>query len=274
MVKLIVKAYKKIMFKVFPKKNIRAMISISAPNNELKDEVILVTGGGSGIGKAIAKYIIGQGGYAIIVGRREKNLKETCEELGSKCNYFVTDLTKIENYEMFWKDIEGKFNKKITSIVCNAGIYIDMLPLDFETYDFEKCYMINTIAPAKMIQTYINYSINNKIESRIVVTASNRALFGDYGPYGMSKSAIINYVQGMAKKFCMSGIRINAVAPGMTASEINNLSRDSNLYTKSAIGERVLIPEEIAEVVGFLLNPKSRCINGVVIPCDEGDFLR
>lgn len=69
-------------------------------------------------------------------------------------------------------------------------------------------------------------------------------------------------------------MRINAVAPGMTASEINDTNETGNLYRSYARGKRVLRPEEIAEVICFLLSNNSICINGAIIPCDEGDRLR
>lgn len=259
---------------LIPGKNIHVSVMVSAPGEELKGGVFIITGGGSGIGKATAALAVKQGAEVIILGRREEKLLETAKELGKQCKYYVADVTKVSDFNHFWSELESIYNKKITGLVCNAGIYTNKAPFDFAESDFQNTYLLNTIAPARMIQSFVSYCVRNKIEGKVVVTASNRGLFGDYGPYGMSKAAIISYVQGMARTYLKAGIRINAVAPGMTASEINHIDVEGNMYTGSAKGERVLLPDEIAEVIVFLLSNRAYCINGAVIPCDEGDFLR
>ncbi len=97
---------------------------------------------------------------------------------------------------------------------------------------------------------------------------------GDDGPYGMAKAAINNFIEGLARENVKYGIRVNGVAPGMTASKINHIDLEGNLYNDSVRGKRVILPNEIAEVVCFLLSDLSKCVTGTVIPCDEGDRLR
>lgn len=129
------------------------------------------------------------------------------------------------------------------------------------------------IAPMLLTQHYTEYCLSNNIYGNIVCTSSNRSLFGDYGPYGVAKRGLNSYIEGMALRY-INKIRVNGVAPGMTASGINGISVNDDMYTDSSKNNRVLAPEEIAEVITFLLSDRSNCITGAVIPCDGGDRLR
>ena len=113
-----------------------------------------------------------------------------------------------------------------------------------------------------------------RIKGNVLMIASNRGLMGDTSPYGISKAGLICCVQGFARDNIELGIRVNAICPGMTATNINGLSEFDNLYDDGSRGKRVLLAEEIAEIACFLMSNVSRCINGAIIPCDEGDYLR
>lgn len=104
----------------------------------------------------------------------------------------------------------------------------------------------------------------------MVLIVSDRAYQGDATPYGMIKAAIDNFVKGLAKEAAQYGIRVNCVAPGMTASD----NPHGNIRAKFTRGKRVILAEEIAEVIAFLLSNVSKCIIGDVILCDEGVSLR
>lgn len=184
-------------------------------------------------------------------------------------------MTEVNDYDEFYARVEKVAGGKISALVCNAGIYREPQNVyQFSEEDFDKTIAINLKAPMLEIMHYVKYCEDLGIKGTVVVTASNRGLFGDHGPYGVSKRGIIHYVQGMARDCIQKGIRINAVAPGMTASEINHIDTSENLYTGSARNHRVLLPEEIAEVIGFLLSDESKCVVGAVVPCDEADYLR
>ncbi len=198
-----------------------------------------------------------------------------CRELGEEqCQSIEFDVTQYSNYGMLFDRAEKIFGKRITCFVSNAGVYIDKEPLEVMEEDFDKTIAVNLKASVLLVQEYTKYCIKNNIKGTIVVTSSNRGLFGDVIPYGISKYALNNYVMGLGKELIKYGMRINAVAPGMTASEINDINATDNLYRSYVRGERVLRPEEIAEVICFLLSDNSKCINGAIIPCDEGDALR
>ena len=91
----------------------------------------------------------------------------------------------------------------------------------------------------------------------------------DFRPYGFTKAAVNSMVQGLAYLFSKDSIRINAVAPGITASDMTGLSSEGNLYFPMNMNERVYLPEEVAEVSSYLLSDVSGCVSGQIITCNN-----
>ena len=91
-------------------------------------------------------------------------------------------------------------------------------------------------------------------------------------PYGLTKIAINSLTQGLSRRFYQDGIRVNAVAPGVTCSNLNNINKNGDLYANKSSG-RVFVPEEIAEVVNYILSDFSKCISGEIINCDAANHV-
>lgn len=140
----------------------------------------MVTGGGSGIGKATAKSVICTDGKVIIVGRNEQRLQRVCDN-EDNIKYIKQDVNEIDDYHSFFNKCENCFKSKITGIVNNAGIYIDKQPLDFTKEDDKRILESDLIAPMMLIQKYIEYCLNNNIYGNVVCTSSNRSFFGGFG---------------------------------------------------------------------------------------------
>lgn len=98
-------------------------------------------------------------------------------------------------------------------------------------------------------------------------------MYKDTIPYGLTKAALNSLTQGMASDVISHGIRINAIAPGVTVSEMTNYKREDNLYSSYQASERIYLPEEVAEVACFLLSDASKCISGEIIVCDNGKYI-
>lgn len=253
-----------------PKTVVYSPITTIKESEVLKGRHILITGGNSGIGKAIAIACVKRGAQVTIVGRNKEKLTKVSEEIGALCNYAVLDLSK-DISEDFFNSIS---NMPITDLVNNAGIYVDYKSLNYSYKDFDDIFYTNSRSPFMLSQYFIKYLKTNDIRGSIIFTTSNRSLMGDDGPYGMSKAAINNLIEGLAREYVKDGIRVNGVAPGMTASNINGIDTKGDLSNSWVKGGRTILPEEIAEVVSFLLSPNSKCVTGAIIPCDDGDRLR
>lgn len=245
-------------------------VNILTESKSLEGKNIVITGGSSGIGKSIAIACAARGADVIIIGRNEISLKEVKRIIGDKCRYKVVDL-RSQLSENFFEELS---EKPVTDLVNNAGVYVDYKSLNYSYDDFDRIFDTNCRSPFMLSQYFIKYLLNNHKRGSIVFTSSNRSLMGDDGPYGMSKAAINNFIEGLARENIKYGIRVNGVAPGMTASNINHISTTGNLYNEGVRGKRTILPEEIAEVVCFLISDLSKCITGSIIPCDDGDRLR
>ena len=95
-------------------------------------------------------------------------------------------------------------------------------------------------------------------------------------PYGMTKAALNSLTQALSRRVYKQGIRVNAIAPGVTVSDMTKdyaEVSDGNYFRKSA-SDRIFLPEEIAEVVCFLLSDASKCISGEIIHCNAGNHIK
>ena len=94
----------------------------------------------------------------------------------------------------------------------------------------------------------------------------------DERPYGLTKAALNSLVQGLAYRYVNKGYRINAVAPGVTISDMVGGDANGDLRYGN-ITHRYYLPEEVAEVASFLLSDASNCLNGQILVCNEGKTI-
>ena len=95
----------------------------------------------------------------------------------------------------------------------------------------------------------------------------------DFRPYGFTKAAINSMTQGLAYLFAKDNIRINAVAPGVTASDMTGINADGDIYLAYNRTERAYLPQEVAETACFLLSEASGCISGQIITCNNAKTI-
>lgn len=117
--------------------------------------------------------------------------------------------------------------------------------------------------------------MENKTEGtkNILFTSSETSITVDERPYGLTKAALNSLVQGLAYRYVNEGYRINAVAPGVTVSDMVGAGTDGNLTCNYNITDRYYLPEEVAEVACFLLSDASNCLNGQILVCNEGKTI-
>lgn len=251
-------------------------VKVSNPNEMLFKRNILITGGANGLGFACAKKCIAEGAKVIITGRHEKNLKVACESLGEGAYYIVNDISATEDFAPLISEAEKIAGGKIDSLVSNAGVSFhegDFRNVTPEGWDAQ----MNTNLKGNyfLIQSFVKYlETKNDTRGNIVVITSERAKRPDDIPYGLSKVASNSFIECIANKIASNGIRINGVAPGVTATNMTGVAKDGNYYASNQAGNRYFLPEEIAEVVNFLLSDISACISGEVITCDQSTWVK
>lgn len=131
----------------------------------------------------------------------------------------------------------------------------------------------NLTGPFFMTQAYIKSLMKNDKTGNVLFISSETGGTADCRPYGYTKAAINSMVQGLAHLFKNKGIRVNAIAPEITASDMTGVSSDGNLYAGEYGQGRFYLPEEVAEVACFLLSPVSDCISGQIITCNNAQTV-
>lgn len=236
---------------------------------------VLVTGGTSGIGRAAVELLVRCGAEVAFTGRPgNRELAEIEAVLGRAVHGIEYDAGERPAGDLLERAadvLEGSPD----CLFANAGVYTDGEGV-WGAEPVDRVLRVNLIATVELVNEFITRLVAEGRRGTVVATGSNRGLMPDSVPYGLSKVALHSFIQGVAREHYRDGIRANVVAPGMTASNINGVDPDGDLAKGFAtIGEgRVIRPEEIAEVVLFLLSDRSLCINGAVVPCDLGDSLR
>ena len=254
-----------------------AKITVSSPSSLLENKNIIITGGGSGLGEAFAKRCISEGAKVIITGRNEDKLQKTCAEIGSnRIYYMVRDAQDITNLPEFFASVQELIGgEKINCLVSNAGISLhegNFRNVSEENWD--KQFNTNLKGNYFLVSAFVQYLEQFEDKSgNIVVITSERAKRPDDIPYGLTKVATSSFIQAIASKVISEGIRINGVGPGVTASHMTGFDKNGNLYADWQPEKRVFLPEEIAEVVNFLLSDISACISGEIITCNRGKHI-
>ncbi len=264
------------VIKGLPEYNVTVEVKESIPSRQLEGQNIIVTGAGRGLGFYIAKRCIAEGANVLITGRNEETLKKAVAELGDKSKYLVFDAQNVSGVSAFINNAENMFSgEKITGLVSNAGVSLhegDFRHVTEEGWDIQ----LNTNLKGNyfLVKGFIEY-LEKKEDKKgnIVVITSERGRRSDDLPYGLTKVASDSFVECFASRVIKEGIRINGVAPGVTASDMTGVNRNENMYADWQPTNRFFLPEEVAEVVNFLLSDISNCISGEIIACDQGRYI-
>lgn len=259
------------IIKGIPVVNVKAAISLSTPTAKLAGKKIIVTGGGRGLGAAMAKKFVQEGASVLITGRNEDTLKKTSEEIG--CSYMVLDMMSSETFDNFINEAENILGG-LDVLVNNAGVslhensFFDVVPEGFDTQidtNFKGGYFLT--------QSFIKRMVECGRSGNVLFISSETGETVDFRPYGFTKAAVNSMVQGLAHLYVKDHIRVNAIAPGVTASDMTGFKADDNLYTDYNRIGRVYLPEEIAEVASFLVSDLSNCISGQIIACNNAQTV-
>ena len=253
---------------------------LKVPKGEiLKGRRILVTGGSSGIGLAIAKRCIEEGGCVVIAGRNSANLEKAEDAVASaSLKVMPWDVSNTDAADTKIREAEGILGGPIDVFVNNAGISSrQSLPtLTREVWD--SILGVNLTGAVFAARAICERWVSIGRKGVLLNVASNTGIQLVVDGYGTSKTALIQLTRGFASTYADKGIRINCIAPGViVGTKINKLQRsisaDGNLYCDAYPSKRFGVPSEIAEIALFLVSDQSASIYGQTIVCDGGATL-
>lgn len=255
-------------------------ISYLTDGNRLKGKKILITGGASGIGYAIAQQCIKEGANVVITGRNEDKLQTACQNNvdNSHFKYIVWDISKPSLNEDNINKVVNLLGADIDILVNNAGVQpYEFFPNVTES-EWNRIYETNSKGTFFLSQSIAKHWGKNKVDySRKIINISSQGGFvGATYPYRMSKWDIAGLTEGLAKTLIKEGIIVNGIAPGVikTAMQSKFMAQGDNVYCNQNPAERYAFPEEIAELAVWLMSDLSNFIVGQTILCDGGFTLK
>ncbi|WP_046757548.1 SDR family NAD(P)-dependent oxidoreductase [Kordia jejudonensis] len=237
-------------------------------------KVAIITGAGSGIGKAAAKRFANDGYHVVLNGRTESKLNDVAEEIGKEQALVISgDMSKPE-------DVENLINKTVDTydrvdvLINNAAIFVGGTIDEVSLEDWNKQLAINATGPFLTIKNAAKHL--EKSKGSVINVSSVSGLGGDWGAfaYDATKGAVSQLTRALALDFAPKGVRINAVAPSLTDTEMaSGVMEDDKTMTefkKRIAMQRAGKPEEVADVIAFLASDDARFMTGTIVPVDGG----
>ena len=237
---------------------------------------VLITGGGTGIGKAIAKTFYEKGYEVYILGRRKEKLEEVCNDTNNSINYFICDISNDNET----KRIINKLNNIDTLINCAGIISSGEEKEKYDYFELNNIIDTNLKGTISMCLQIIDKWKENNIKGNIINIGSIVANNGSkYFPiYSASKAGIIAFSKSIASRYGELGIRCNVISPGVIKTPMSYIETpDFDDYIQDIENNtplrRLGNTEDIAKVALFLDSENSLFITGQDIVVDGGYTL-
>ncbi len=239
---------------------------------------VIVTGGSRGLGLGIGRKL-SSAGYRVIAVARKSN-EELSAAMGEaeKANpgslrFVSCDLSDLERLPALVKDVRKELGP-IYGLVNNAGISFEGALALMPTAQIEQLVRVNTLSPMVLTKHVVRAMMADG-GGRIVNMASIIASTGYSGlsVYGATKASLVGFTKSLAREVGRMGVNVNAVAPGMVATDLTHGMTDEvreRIERRSAL-HRLADVEDIANAVEFLLSDKAKNITGTVLTVDAGN---
>lgn len=236
---------------------------------KLQGKVAVITGGTSGIGLAAAKLFVREGAYVFITGRRQKELDEAVQTVGSNVTGIQGDVAKLTDLDRLYEAVKSK--GKIDVLFANAGV-AEFAPMGKITEEhFDRLFNINVKGTLFTVQKALPLMNDG---GSIIINGSVASVKGTpaFGVYGATKAAIRSFVRTWTVDLKDRHIRSNVISPGPTdtpaidGQPADAIARIVSTIPMGRMGE----PEEIAKAALFLASDDSSFVTGIELFVDGG----
>jgi NAD(P)-dependent dehydrogenase (short-subunit alcohol dehydrogenase family) len=250
-------------------------------SERLKDKVAIVTGGGRGIGEAIARAFAKEGAAVVIAEKDSRTGTATADAIvaaGGRARFVETDVTKDSDIERALAETVGAFGPP-TNLVNNAGANVFYEPLDLPDAEWQRCFALDLDAAWKcaraVLPTMLKLGAGNIIN---IASVHAFKIIPHTFPYPVAKHALLGMTRALGVEYADRGIRVNAIAPGYIETQIvadywqtfpdpeAERRRVSDIQPPKRLGR----PEEIAATAVFLASDEAPFLNAEVIVVDGG----
>ncbi|HDR7950695.1 TPA: SDR family oxidoreductase [Bacillus toyonensis] len=255
---------------------------------QLKGKTALVTGSTAGIGKAIATSLVAEGATVLINGRREENVNQTINEIRAQYpDAILQPVVADLGTEQGCQNVIKKY-PEVDILINNLGIFEPVEYFDIPDEDWFKLFEVNIMSGVRLTRSYLKQMIERK-EGRVIFIASEAAIMPsqEMAHYSATKTMQLSLSRSLAELTTGTNVTVNTIMPGSTLTEgvetmLNSLYPNEQLTIEEAekrfmkenrptsIIQRLIQPEEIANLVTFLSSPLSSAINGSALRIDGG----
>src|SRR6202790_3946283 len=258
----------------------------NAKMTTLQNKTALVTGASRGIGRATAAALARAGAHVLVhYGRSAQEAESLVSEIqaqGARADAISADLGTPNGAALLAEQVRSIVGDRLDVLVLNAGISKAARIADYTVEDFDNLFATNVRGPFFLVQQLLPV-LGEGSNIVVISSATARTVAGKPGlenpsviAYASTKGALETLVKHWAAILGPRGIRVNAIAPGVIDTDISN-------FTKTEAGRAVALemqalqrigkPEDIADVVAFLVSDGARWITGACIPVDGGSKL-
>lgn len=252
-------------------------------NNELSGKIALVTGGTKGAGRAIATRLKAAGATVVITARNKP------DQADPDMHFIAADLSRTEGAASVAKETLDRYGgldilvNNLGSSETPGGGFAALTNEDWET-----TISTNLLAPVRLDRAFLPQmlQVGSGVIIHIASIQGKLPLYDATLPYAAAKAGLINYSKGLSKEVTAKGVRVMTVSPGWIKTEnvkyfLERIARSSNCSIEEAqqsvIGAlggipagRPAEPEEVAELVGFLVSPRANYLSGAEFVIDGG----
>ncbi|TMF91350.1 MAG: glucose 1-dehydrogenase [Chloroflexi bacterium] len=249
----------------------------------LHGKTAIVTGGTEGIGAAVARSFCAEGAQLLLVARREEPGRRLVEELGSgRARFLAADVSEESTARDAVSAAVAAFGR-VDVLVNNAAVDFVRDILDTDRADLERVFAANFFGAFAMLRECGRVMRNQGAGSIVNITSRNASVgVPSMGAYAAAKGALLSLTRIAAIEWADAGVRVNAVAPGLTETPLIRAWIDGQpepARFRSALVESVPLgrlaqPEDVAQAIVYLASDESAHVTGASIPVDGGYTAR
>lgn len=241
----------------------------------LDGKTAFITGGGSGLGFAMAECLTAAGAKTIIAGRRKELLQEACKRLGDKASWVEFDVTDTEKARKVIERIVEKTGS-IDVLINNAGVHCKKTAEEVTMEDMQRVMNVHLFGSYALTQAVLPYMRKQKSGS-VIFISSMSAYIGltNVTAYSAAKSAVLGLVKTLSGEVAEDGIRVNAIVPGFIDTPMfrqavsQDFTRQEKILGHTPM-KRYGRPEDIGWASVYLASAASKFVTGTALLVDGG----